>query len=177
MDFGATGAAEIAPGNKLRPVWAQQRSGSPQWTIHLAVRSLGTIAPWRGEQGQRVELDAQRRCIISFWTGSKRQHPCMVERAWHASHLRAWPFSTAKKKCFARGVLLIYVKSAGRQGGTAEQCRLRFSRTLRHGMSYLGTMYVNGGTYAWTNVISPTTEARKMLCQTTALKISASRPI
>ena len=36
---------------------------------------------------------------------------------------------------------------------------------------------VNGGTYAWSAVISPTIDARIMECQTTALKISASRPI
>src|SRR5262245_4246343 len=40
----------------------------------------------------------------------------------------------------------------------------------------LGTMSVNGGTYAWTSVIAPTTAARTMLCQITALKMSASLP-
>ena len=39
-----------------------------------------------------------------------------------------------------------------------------------------GTIRVNGGTYAWTSVISPTSAARTMLCQTTALKMSASLP-
>ena len=40
-----------------------------------------------------------------------------------------------------------------------------------------GTMWVNGGTNACSAVIAPTTQARKTLCQITALKMSASRPI
>ena len=39
-----------------------------------------------------------------------------------------------------------------------------------------GTIEVNGATYAWSRVIRPTTQARKRLCQNTALKMSASLP-
>ena len=47
---------------------------------------------------------------------------------------------------------------------------------LRYFAGRWGTSGVNGGTYACSSVIRPTTPARKMLCQTTALKMSASLP-
>ena len=46
-----------------------------------------------------------------------------------------------------------------------------------HPAQGFGTISVNGGTNACSAVIAPTTQARKALCHTTALKMSASLPI
>ena len=46
-----------------------------------------------------------------------------------------------------------------------------------HPAQGFGTISVNGGTKACSAVIAPTTHARKALCHTTALKMSASLPI
>ena len=50
------------------------------------------------------------------------------------------------------------------------------SRLLTPSYLYPGTISVNGQTYACTIVSKPTTVARMMLCQMTALKMSASLP-
>src|SRR5205823_3878674 len=70
---------------------------------------------------------------------------------------------------------------AGQGESTAERGKLGCLAATRRGARghqglSRGTMRVKGYRYACRSVRAPTTMARKMLCQTTALKMSASLP-